>query len=102
MAETVNGRDAGQLYRIYRGLDPVPVGSSNVESLAWDDATKTLFVRFLSGALYAYAVPATVATAVMTAPSKGRAVYDILRGGDGRRGNRRLDLDHKYPAVKVE
>lgn len=101
-AATIRGRGPDSLYRAYLGLDPVPVVSTNVQSVAWDDTLRVLFVRFRSGSLYAYAVPAEVATGMFTAGSKGAFVFDVLRGAGGRRPNRQLDLDRKYEYVQIE
>jgi hypothetical protein len=32
----------------------IPVSSSNVESVGYEDATETVYVRFLNGSLYIY------------------------------------------------
>ncbi len=51
----------------------VPVDSSAICALGYDDVSRTLFVRFRSGALYAYLrTPPETARAFMAAPSKGR------------------------------
>ena len=104
MAEVsrIGSRDADQLYRIYSGLDPFPVQSTNVAAVAYDVGLHLLFIKYKSGGLYCYEVPATVFTGLATAASKGKYVYDVIRGGDGRRPNRRLDLDHKYNWMRIE
>lgn len=99
---SIRGFTADRLWRVYSGLDPIPVRSSNVASIAWDDAQHFLFVRFRSGALYAYAVPATTFTGFAGAGSKGKYVWDVLRGADGRRPARLLDLDRRYDYVRIE
>jgi len=100
--DAIRGRDADRLYRIYSGLDPIPVTSTNVASIAWDETQRLLFVRFLSGSLYAYSVPATLFIGMASAPSKGKFVWDKIRGADGRRPARLLDLDRRYDYVKIE
>ena len=105
MAEvsSIGGRGPDQLYRVYKGLDPFPVSSSNVESLAWDQSQGLLFIRYKNGGrLYCYDVPATVFTGLATAASKGKYVYDKIRGADGVRPARLLDLDHRFPYLRVE
>lgn len=102
-ADRIGGRDEDQLYRVYRGLDPFPVESTNVESLAWDDAQGLLFVKFKNGGrVYCYDVPATIFTGLATAASKGKFIYDKIRGADGQRPARLLDLDHRFKCVRIE
>lgn len=49
-----------------------PVESAAVAALGYDAASRTLFVRFRSGGLYAYLdVPPETADAFVEAPSKG-------------------------------
>lgn len=49
-----------------------PVSSSNLESVGYDAASRTLEVAFLSGDVYQYFnVPESVYTGLMSAGSKG-------------------------------
>jgi KTSC domain len=51
----------------------IPVTSSNIASVAYDNATKKMQVKFASGATYEYeGVPPEVHTAMMFADSPGR------------------------------
>lgn len=53
------------------------VESRAVAALGYDAASRTLFVRFRAGGLYAYlAVPPEVALAFQAAPSKGAFFQD--------------------------
>ena len=48
------------------------VESSALDSVDYHGESRTLFIRFVSGELYAYfGVPASVYEACLTAPSKG-------------------------------
>lgn len=50
-----------------------PVDSSAIAAAAYDAASRTLFLQFRSGGLYAYLeVPPATARAFEAAPSKGR------------------------------
>lgn len=50
----------------------VPVKSSNIKSVAYDQATGSMDVRFHSGGVYRYhGVPPATHTKLMTAKSKG-------------------------------
>lgn len=54
-------------------MNYVPVSSSNVSAVGYDDETATLGVRFHSGGEYHYAgVPRGVFDAFIGAPSKGQ------------------------------
>ncbi len=53
-------------------LDLTPVDSSAIAAWRYDAPTRTLFLRFRTGALYAYLhVPQAVADGFEAAPSKG-------------------------------
>lgn len=66
-----------------------PVYSSHIDSLAYDDATSTLHVRYSKGNTAIYeGVPANVAAQVMQAPSIGTALHSLVRG----------QFPHKYGA----
>lgn len=50
----------------------VPVTSSNLTHVGYDATEKILYIRFVSGQVYAYAVvPPTVHAGLLAAPSKG-------------------------------
>lgn len=50
----------------------VPVSSSNLQSVGYDAATKTLEIRFDSGGIYQYLnVPPSTHQGLMSAASKG-------------------------------
>lgn len=56
------------------------MASTNVDEISWDYKTRTLYVRFLSGGLYAYSdVPIEVAVAFVNTDSPGRFVWNRLR-----------------------
>ena len=60
-------------------MEMIAVKSSNVHSIGYENGT--LYVRFLTGALYEYYdVPGAEYDAFLNAPSKGRFVYYRLRG----------------------
>lgn len=64
------------------GLETYPVrGSSNIASLAFDDATDTLTVEFLDGKEYDYFnVPGSVFRAFKTAGSAGQYFARQIKG----------------------
>ena len=56
-----------------------PVDSSAIAALGYDPASRTLFVRFRAGGLYAYLdVPPETSTAFEAAPSKGGFFQDEI------------------------
>lgn len=59
------------------------VSSSNLESVGYDPATKTLEIEFLNGGLYQYSgVPESVYQALMSASSHGQYFdSNIKKGG---------------------
>lgn len=61
----------------------VPVTSSNVASVGYDEATKTLEVEFKKGGIYQYFdVPASVHAGLLAAPSIGSYLdADIKKAG---------------------
>ena len=80
----------------------VPVNSSNVKSVGYNPTFKHLFVEFLNGALYCYEkVPDSVFGEFMVSPSKGKFVYDRIRGANGRRGLKQNDVDTVYSCIPV-
>jgi len=57
-----------------------PVKSTNVRSVGYDGARRTLRILFQNGALYEYAgVAFEVYDALLDAPSKGRFVHDHVK-----------------------
>ncbi|MGE0539179.1 MAG: KTSC domain-containing protein [Dehalococcoidia bacterium] len=61
-------------------MDMIPVSSSNVAAIGYDDATELLQVRFHNGSLYAYSgVPSSVFQRFLSAPSKGSFVHEELK-----------------------
>lgn len=62
-------------------MDRTPVQSSNVASVGYNKASKTLEVEFRTGRVYQYSgVHANTARAFLAAPSKGKYVWRRLRG----------------------
>lgn len=58
----------------------IPVRSTNIASIGYDEATSTLEVGFRNGSTYQYyGVPASVWRAVMYASSHGRALWRWVR-----------------------
>ncbi|HUA68714.1 MAG TPA: KTSC domain-containing protein [Candidatus Saccharimonadales bacterium] len=64
-------------------MERTPVSSSNIESVGYDAATRTLEVEFLSGSIYQYSnVSAEKFSGLMSAWSKGDYLnYWIKEGG---------------------
>ncbi len=57
----------------------VPVESSAIAAIGYDATSRSLFVRFRAGGLYAYLdVPEPVARAFQAAPSKGGFFQDRI------------------------
>lgn len=63
----------------------IPVeGSSNVQAVGYDPATREMRVQFKGGAIYTHAdVPEAKHAAFMAAPSKGTHYHDNFRGKHG-------------------
>ena len=58
-----------------------PVESSNVESVSYDDKTQDLTVTFKRSGTYVYHdVPKSIGNAMPYAESKGKFVWEVLRG----------------------
>ena len=56
----------------YIGIEMIPVSSSNVASVGYDDATSTLYVKFLSNSTYIYkGVPSLEFEGLLNASSVG-------------------------------
>ena len=63
------------------GIAFVPVESSNISGVAYNDETRTLYVTFKNGSRYFYqGVPPTVHEALINAPSKGRYLNTEIIG----------------------
>jgi hypothetical protein len=78
------------------------VSSSNVGKVGYDAEDRVLYVEFLRGGTYAYLeVPEHVWGEFTSAPSLGQAVYDRLRGANGRRGVAKGTLVPAYETVKL-
>ena len=57
------------------------VKSSNVRSVGYDEMKQILEIEFTSGAIYQYLnVPENIYVKLMTAPSIGKMVHELLRG----------------------
>ena len=53
-------------------MNMIPVDSTNLSSVGYDDSTSTLYIRFNRGGLYAYYdVPRNIFTGLLNAYSKG-------------------------------
>lgn len=60
-------------------MDMIPVSSSNISSIGYEGTT--LYVRFNSGALYAYYnVPPTAYNGLMSASSHGKYLAAYIKG----------------------
>lgn len=63
------------------GIEFVPVESSNVAGVSYDNKSQTLYVAFKNGSRYFYqAVPEAAYTALLKAPSKGRFLNSEIIG----------------------
>ena len=59
----------------------VPVVSSNLSAVGYDEVAGTLYVEFLSGSRYAYyGVPAETYRGLVSADSKGRYLHRFIKG----------------------
>jgi len=66
----------------------IPVESSQIQSIGYDPATKTLLVNFKRGGIYSYAgVPQEVFDAFLAAESKGKFLGREIKG--------------KYPFIRL-
>ena len=58
------------------------LGSSNIESINYNESEQLLFVEFHSGGVYKYSgVPREVFDAMSNAESVGKAFHNIIRKG---------------------
>lgn len=82
--------------RAPKGVRMIKVESSNVRSVGYDEDKKFLYVRFISGATYAYrGVPKSVAVGLVEAPSKGQYhknyiqdKYEFVKGEPVEKGTK--------------
>ena len=62
-------------------MNRTPVRSSNIRSVGYDPASRTMEVEFHSGGLYQYyGVPETIYQGFMQAASKGSYFHDHIKG----------------------
>lgn len=62
------------------GVDMVPVSSSNVDSVGYNDEQQILYVRFLNGSLYIYKGVSTYEyDGLLNAPSVGSYLHRNIR-----------------------
>jgi len=62
-------------------MDRTPVRSSNIRSVGYDPASRTLEVEFHSGGLYQYSdVPENIYHGFIRAASKGSYFHDHIKG----------------------
>lgn len=62
-------------------MEMMPVNSSNIDSIGYDENTQTLRVRFLNGSLYEYRnVPLMEFEQLKQAPSKGSYLNRNIKG----------------------
>ena len=60
-------------------MDRILVQSSNLVSVGYDAAAQLLEIEFVTGKVYQYhAVPADIYQGLMSAPSKGEYLHDII------------------------
>lgn len=62
-------------------MNRIPVESSNLNSVSYDDETNTLEIEFKYGSVYRYSeVPEYVYNELMTATSKGSYLHKNIKG----------------------
>lgn len=85
-----------------RELDWEQVDSSNVAAVAYDADFRRLFVQYKNGQVVAYEdVPVDVWKSMINASSVGEFVYDVIRGANGKRADKKRgipapNLDYIY------
>lgn len=63
-------------------MDMIPVSSSNIASIGYDENTNTLRVSFLNGSLYDYhSVPSHLYHGLMNASSHGGYLDEYIKKG---------------------
>ncbi len=61
-------------------MDRIPVASSNILSIGYDEANKVLEVEFAGGAIYQYHnVPSDSYQKLISAPSTGKYFMEIIK-----------------------
>ena len=71
----------GFMQDVAEGWEWVPVSSSNVAEVGYNEATNTLGVRFLNGSEYEYRdVGEDVFTSLASAPSVGKFLHAYIKG----------------------
>jgi len=61
-------------------MDRIPVNSSNIESIGYDDSSQTLEISFLNGGIYQYyGVPYKIYQGLMNADSHGRFLHQNIK-----------------------
>ncbi len=64
----------------YSSINMIPVESSNVESVGYDENEQTLYVRFLTGAMYIYkGVSNYEFDGLLSAPSVGSYLHRNIK-----------------------
>jgi KTSC domain len=62
-------------------MERIPVDSSNISSIGFDEGSNTLEIEFHSGAVYQYFdVPLNVYQGIMEAGSKGQYLAQHIKG----------------------
>ena len=60
-------------------MNMIPVSSSNLRSVGYEESSQTLFIQFHNG-LYSYAgVPQNIYEGLMNAPSKGKYLHAYIK-----------------------
>lgn len=60
-------------------MQMLPVSSSRITHMGYDDESATVYVRFTDGTPWRYVhVPPTVWRAFVSSSSKGRFIHDVL------------------------
>jgi KTSC domain-containing protein len=66
-------------------MDRIPVSSTELASIGYEEANSVLEVEFRKGGVYRYfEVPVEVFKELMAAPSKGSYFNRVIRGGNYR------------------
>ncbi|MGI6668961.1 MAG: KTSC domain-containing protein [Acetivibrionales bacterium] len=61
-------------------MERIPVSSSNIASIGYDEATSTLEVEFLSGRIYHYyGIPKYLYDEFINAESKGKYLNEYIK-----------------------
>jgi hypothetical protein len=93
----------GVLKALIDGLSWIWVSSSNVDKIAYAEDFRRLYVKFLNGSVYSYEdVTRDVWEDFQIAPSKGKFVWDVLRGAHGVRPVPMDLIDQEYVYNRVQ